>query len=84
MQPYREFSILNIQRILIHAVNCQDPMPPSDGDVGVYPHTREGATVAFWCNDGFRPSANMTSTCTITSDWIPPPDELICTFVEGI
>ena len=46
-------------------------------------HTRSGATVAFWCNEGFRPSQVMNSTCTNVTDWIPQPQLHICTLVTG-
>ena len=64
-------------------VNCGVPIPPTNGSLGNYNHTREGSTLTFYCNDGFRPSAIMTSTCTNTTLWIPPPHQLECVFVVG-
>lgn len=63
-------------------VNCGDPNPPLNGSLGKYPHTREGASVAFWCND--EPSSIMNSTCMNTSLWKPPPGQHRCTSVNGM
>lgn len=65
------------------AVNCGIPMPPMNGLVGGYLHTREEANVTFWCDDGYRPSDIVTSTCTDTGFWIPAPHRHNCTFVTG-
>ena len=59
-------------------------MPPTNGYLGDYSHTREGATVTYQCNDGYRPSAVFVSTCTDAALWIPAPDQHNCTFVTGI
>ena len=69
---------------LHYIVNCGMPIPPSNGSVGQYLHTREGATVTFWCNDGFRPSAIVTSICNSTGRWTPDPEQHSCIFVQGI
>ncbi len=55
-----------------------------NGYLGNYSHTRETAIVSYQCSDGFRPSAIMTSKCTNTGRWIPSPENLNCTFIEGI
>ncbi len=54
-----------------------------DGYLGDYTHTREGASLIYQCNEGYRPTAEMTSTCTSTAMWIPAPEELVCTFITG-
>ena len=61
-------------------VNCGVPMSPTDGSVGNYEHTREGATAVYQCNDGFRPSDPVVSTCTNTAEWKP---FFNCTLVTG-
>ncbi len=65
------------------SVNCGDPASPANGSAGNYPHTREGATATFQCDDGFRPSQLMIATCTSTAEWMPLPQSLLCTFVTG-
>ena len=70
--------------ILICAVNCGDPMKPINGSLGPYDHAREGATVTYQCDQGFRPSLLMTSTCTSTAHWMPPPEMHMCTLVTGL
>ena len=62
-------------------VNCGDPVSLIEGLVGNYTHTREGATAIFQCDEGFRPSAPMVSTCTTTGDWVP--EILLCTLITG-
>ena len=64
-------------------MNCGNPVPPNDGYLGDYSHTREGATVTFQCNNGYRPSAVMISICTSTALWIPAPEILNCTLITG-
>ena len=74
--------IIIISSMLI--VNCGVPMPPTNGSLGNYAHTREGATVTYKCDDGFRPSAIHNSTCSITGYWTPDPELHNCTFVQGM
>ena len=64
-------------------VNCGDPENPRNGSVDIPPHTRENASVMYRCDDGFRPSANFSSTCANTTLWTPEPQDLLCTYVEG-
>ena len=59
-------------------------MPPTDGSLGSYPHTREGASVTYQCDDGYRPSAIFTSICESTARWTPAPEDHVCTFVIGM
>ena len=59
-------------------VDCGIPGTPSNGSMGTILHTREGATVEFWCMEGFIPSIARNSTCTHQGRWIPEPEELIC------
>ena len=75
---------LNGIKCTVTTVNCGDPEPPVNGSVDTPPHTREGASVMYRCNDGFRPSADFPSTCTNTAMWYPPPQDHNCTYVEGI
>ena len=67
----------------IQIVDCQDPRPPMNGTLEPYLHTTQGATVAFRCNAGYRPSAVMTSYCSNSTEWIPVPSDLNCTLVIG-
>ena len=69
--------------LLCIAVNCLNPSTPGNGSLGNYTHTREGATVTYQCNDGFRPSQQMTSYCLRTGNWTPPPELHVCTLVTG-
>ena len=64
-------------------VNCGVPEAPVNGTVDIPAHTREGGSVGYRCNDGFRPSATFTSTCESSALWTPPPQNHNCTFVEG-
>ncbi len=60
------------------------PIPPANGYLGNYSHTREGATVTYQCGDEYRPSIVLYSVCADTGLWIPDPEEHNCTFVIGI
>ena len=66
-------------------VDCGDPLPPINGHVGYYPHTREGVNVTFQCNIGYVPSITRTATCIHEHGrWIPALQEHNCTIVTGI
>lgn len=69
---------------LLLTVNCGEPISPANGTLGYYPHTREGITVTFQCNEGYVPSLIRISNCTALGQWIPPPEDHICNLVEGI
>ena len=58
-------------------------MPPDNGFVSNYSHTREGATVTYTCDAGFRPSMEFNSTCSSTGYWTPDPEFHNCTLVQG-
>ena len=77
-------SCLTFCIIFFALVNCEDPSSPDNGSLDDYAHTREGAVVTYRCNDGYRPSQQRSSTCNSTGDWDPPPEQHVCTFVEGI
>ena len=64
-------------------VNCGNPTSPTNGTLGPYSHTRSGATVDVRCNNGFRPSAVMTSFCELNAQWFPLPDQLNCVLMTG-
>ncbi len=64
-------------------VNCDVPVPPTDGFLGSISHTQEGATVTYQCDSGYRPSAVFISTCTDAALWIPAPEEHNCTLIIG-
>ncbi len=49
--------------------------------MGTYNQTREGASVSYQCNDGFRPSPMMSAICARTAQWVPPIT--LCTLVTG-
>ena len=78
-----DYNTIALHLICLFTVNCGPPMPPMNGTLISYLHTREGATVSFYCNKGFRPSSIVTSTCTNTTLWIPQPHEHGCVFVDG-
>ncbi len=70
--------------VTLFAVNCGVPLSPTNGFVGNYSHTREGAIATYKCNDGFRPSIGLTAVCTNTSLWVPSPETHNCVLVTGI
>ncbi len=80
---YVIYTHLNISKIISPIVDCEIPLPPLNGSLGNYSHTRENATVSYQCDDGYTPSVIMTSKCTNTGIWIPPPEEHNCTVVTG-
>ena len=59
-------------------------MAPSNGSLGNYSHTREGANLTYQCDKGFRPSAVFHSACDSSAMWTPDPEDHNCTFVTGI
>ena len=69
--------------LLFLVVNCPIPRTPTNGSLGFFPHTREGSTVTYQCDDGFRPSGVFVSVCDNTAVWIPDPGNHVCTFVLG-
>ena len=60
------------------------PIPPMNGILGNVSRQDVGATIQFQCNEGYRPSGLMISTCSITAQWEPPPDQQVCLFVIGM
>lgn len=90
--PVIEFSKLHwhvplllyiVSFIFCETVSCGVPIPPMNGMVMNYSLPIEGANITFRCNDGFRPSVVVTSTCIDTTEWIPSPNEYNCTSVTG-
>ena len=59
-------------------------MPPINGHIGYYPHTREGVNITFQCNVGYVPSITRTATCDRHGRWIPALQEHNCTIITGI
>ena len=64
-------------------VDCGVPVPPNNGSLGSYTNTREGTSVTFRCNEGFRPSVPMIATCMRNAMWYPAPDGHDCILVIG-
>ena len=64
-------------------MNCGDPVAPTNGSLGNFPHTRVGANLTYQCDEGFRPSVPFNSTCDSSAMWIPDPADHKCTFVSG-
>ena len=64
-------------------VNCGVLQPPINGSIDPHNHTREGISVNYRCDDGFRPLANFTTVCESTQLWTPLPRNHNCTFVSG-
>ena len=64
-------------------VNCETPEQPVNGSVSVEgqaPHPLR-SMVTYHCDDGFLPTAVMTSTCTDVGgrgEWVPNPAQLMC------
>ena len=69
---------------IVTIVNCGVPISPMDGYLGNLSHTREGATVTYQCNVGYRPSTVRLSQCTDITAWVPAPEDHNCTLVIGI
>ena len=65
-------------------MNCGVPGAPVNGSLGSYPHTREGASVTYQCDVGFRPSIVFTAVCGSNKVWMLNPADHVCTFVDGI
>ena len=59
-------------------VDCGVPNPPMNGTLGNYSHTEVGATVQFWCNEGFHPPDIRDSVCSNQGLWTPLPQEHNC------
>ena len=59
-------------------VDCGVPDPPMDGTLGNYSHTAVGATVQFWCNEGFHPPDIRDSVCSNQGLWTPLPQKHNC------
>ena len=65
-------------------VDCSAPDPPMNGTLGNYSHTEVGATVQFWCNEGFHPPDVRDSVCSNQGMWDPLPQKHKCTLGEEI
>ncbi len=63
---------------------CDDPLPPINGFLGDHSIIRVGKNVSYQCNNRFRPSAVMATTCTSDLLWIPAPEKHNCTLVTGM
>ena len=48
-----------------------------------YSGTKVGNNVIYKCHDGFRPSHEMSGTCTMDSMWQPVPEQQTCTLIKG-
>lgn len=68
------------QALILFVAKCGDPIPPTNGMLF---HEAESSSLNYWCNGGYRPSANMTSICDINGYWVPAPHLQICTLVVG-
>jgi len=51
------------------AVDCGQPMPPTNGTVSVTNGTLYGAEVYFECDSGFRLDGNVSSVCNWSGLW---------------
>ena len=63
--------------------DCGIPRPPMNGNMVYYSGTRVGNTVTYACNNGYRPSSEMTGTCTMDSMWDPTPERHHCSLVTS-
>ena len=45
--------------------------------------TIEGSVIAFQCDPGFSPAAEMTATCNSSGQWNTDPSQLVCTWSDG-
>lgn len=63
--------------------SCGIPIPPVLGSFDSYYDTRVGTRITYKCNRGYRPSASMMSICDNSLQWIPAPQDHICTLIEG-
>ena len=67
----------------MYVVNCGIPLPPSNGSIVSYSGTEVGDSIIYKCHDGFRPSYEMSGTCTMDARWQPAPHEHNCTLITG-
>ena len=80
LSSYKEILII----ILCKIVDCGVPISSNNGSFGSYTNTREGTSVIFECDEGFRPSAPMVTTCMRNAMWYPPPQDQDCILVVGM
>ena len=64
-------------------MDCGIPTPPVNGSIVDFSGAKLGNTVIFKCNEGFRPSAEVNSTCGSDARWHPAPNRYNCTLIEG-
>lgn len=68
-------------------LDCLPPVPPVNGLISGYSNTSntsEGALIDFQCNDGYVPTAPVTSICNLTEGWMPPPHLHQCDIITGM
>ena len=58
-------------------VDCGDPGTPTNGGRVLMPDTREGSTVTYNCNEGYRLEGPITRECVLPTDGIPEWTETI-------
>lgn len=56
-----------------HCLDCGQPTPISNGDVGVAPHhgTYYGKQAIYWCDYGYFVNGTFTLTCNVSGLWDP-------------
>ena len=64
-------------------VDCGVPDPPINGTMGNYSNTEVGATLQFWCNEGFHSPDIRVSVCSNQGLWTPLPQEHNCRGKNG-
>jgi len=52
-------------------VDCEQPMPPTNGTVSETINTQYGAEVYFGCDTGFRLIGTANSVCHLSGQWEP-------------
>ena len=78
--PFQNLTALvEEQFISFFPANCGDPTLPTNGSIGTYQNTTEGAEIVFGCNPGFVPAGNMTAVCASDGSWTPNPATHVCT-----
>ena len=60
------------------AVDCGPPNPPTNGQIGNYSRTTEGADVNFTCDSGFIPVTEIVAVCESDGLWNPLPENHTC------
>lgn len=68
----------DLKVISYFVVDCGDPNPPTNGQIGNISRTTERADVTFTCDFGFIPVTEVMAVCTSDGVWDPLPENHTC------